>query len=425
MLAIRPHTELPDAQRVGHRTAAVGDAAAERDADGRRTPGENTDATEVRIGDATRVRARAMLVAERHSQDGVSMVQAAEGALGEVAARLVRMRELATQAVDDALSEGQRSALEEAFTGLREEIEKAFVDAKFQGIALLAPPAGRPLAPGTAGALDEAYTLGSPAANVTAAGLFHAGNESSELRAEPASLGTRMWSPASDPLFYRPAAQSPSPGKTPGNAVAFRVSVPGATAQDLTVRFEQPDLSVLIGPASAAPKAVVGPRTRIRFFAGSYGQREASSLTAAEALTTPITAASWDAMEWRAAGANVVGREALSDGVGAEGEPEKKRVVLATVDAARAALIAIDASSGAVAEKRAYFVAMLDDFDAVVVELRRQRLLATAAARSIRDLDDANESSTTNSAHVTQHARASVAAHANETCERALALLKG
>jgi flagellin len=82
--------------------------------------------------------------AQRNSQDGVSLVQTAEGALNEVHSMLQRIRELAVQYQNQTLGGNDKNAIQSEVTQLGAEIDRIGTTAKFNGISLFADSAGVP-----------------------------------------------------------------------------------------------------------------------------------------------------------------------------------------------------------------------------------------------------------------------------------------
>src|SRR5918996_6544273 len=80
------------------------------------------DAAGLVISQDLRAQVSGLKVATRNAQDGISVVQTAEGALNEVNTMLQRMRDLAVQAANGSNSAAARSAAEAEFTALRNEI---------------------------------------------------------------------------------------------------------------------------------------------------------------------------------------------------------------------------------------------------------------------------------------------------------------
>jgi flagellin len=95
------------------------------------------DAAGLGISERMRSQIRSLYQAGRNTQDGVSLVQTAEGALAEVNNNLTRMRELAVQASNGTLNTGDRAALDNEFQELISEIDRIADQSDFNGIQLL------------------------------------------------------------------------------------------------------------------------------------------------------------------------------------------------------------------------------------------------------------------------------------------------
>jgi flagellin len=80
---------------------------------------------------------RSLNQAVRNAQDGISVVQVAEGGMNEIHNILGRMRELATQAATGTLSSGDRTALQTEFADLKTEITRISDTTEFNGLKLL------------------------------------------------------------------------------------------------------------------------------------------------------------------------------------------------------------------------------------------------------------------------------------------------
>jgi flagellin len=80
---------------------------------------------------------RGIAVAIRNANDGISMMQTAEGALGEISNMLQRMRELAVQAANGTMSRGNREALQAEMDQLIAEIDNVAQTTNFNGIKLI------------------------------------------------------------------------------------------------------------------------------------------------------------------------------------------------------------------------------------------------------------------------------------------------
>ena len=82
------------------------------------------DAAGLAISEKMRSTVRGLKRASTNAQDGISVVQIAEGALGEVHSILQRMNELATQAANDANTTIDRDAIKDEIDQLTSEIDR-------------------------------------------------------------------------------------------------------------------------------------------------------------------------------------------------------------------------------------------------------------------------------------------------------------
>lgn len=95
------------------------------------------DAAGLAISERLRAQIRSLQRAQLNANDGISIVQTAEGALNEVSSMLVRMRELAIQANNGTLSPADQDSLQEEFADLIGEIDRIAQATKFNNVELL------------------------------------------------------------------------------------------------------------------------------------------------------------------------------------------------------------------------------------------------------------------------------------------------
>lgn len=100
------------------------------------------DAAGLSISEGLRAQIGGLNVASRNAQDGISVVQTAEGALGEVHSNLQRLRDLAVQAGNDSNNAESRQAITDEATALVSEIGRISESTNFNGIKLLDGTAG-------------------------------------------------------------------------------------------------------------------------------------------------------------------------------------------------------------------------------------------------------------------------------------------
>jgi len=95
------------------------------------------DAAGLAIAENFNSMVRGTQVAQRNSQDGISLVQTAEGALSETTNILQRIRELAVQASNGTQSDNNRAALDGEVNQLLDQIDDIALDTEFNGIKVL------------------------------------------------------------------------------------------------------------------------------------------------------------------------------------------------------------------------------------------------------------------------------------------------
>jgi flagellin len=100
------------------------------------------DAAGLAISERMNAQIRGMNVAIRNANDGVSLAQTAEGAIGQVSNMLQRMRELAVQSANATNSSGDRANLDSEYQQLKSEITRTLTNTKFNGKAILGADAG-------------------------------------------------------------------------------------------------------------------------------------------------------------------------------------------------------------------------------------------------------------------------------------------
>jgi len=95
------------------------------------------DAAGLSLSERLRAQVRSLNQANRNASDGISLVQAAEGALSEVSDILTRLRELAVQSANGTISSADRATLDDEFQELVSEVDRIGRSTEFNGIQLL------------------------------------------------------------------------------------------------------------------------------------------------------------------------------------------------------------------------------------------------------------------------------------------------
>ena len=126
-----------NAQRNLGVTGAKMSKALEQLSSGLRINRAADDAAGLAISEKMRSQIKGMQMGLRNAQDGVSMIQTAEGALNETHAILQRMRELTVQAGSTILSSSDRTSVGEELLTLRSELDNIANRSRFNGLNLL------------------------------------------------------------------------------------------------------------------------------------------------------------------------------------------------------------------------------------------------------------------------------------------------
>ena len=138
-MGLRINTNVPAlvAQRNLRSTRSSLDRTLERLSSGSRINHAGDDAAGLAISESLRAQIRGMGMAERNAQDGVSLVQVAESAMGEISNILIRMRELGVQASSDTIGPNERKFLDLEFQELLSEIDRIANSTEFNRVPLL------------------------------------------------------------------------------------------------------------------------------------------------------------------------------------------------------------------------------------------------------------------------------------------------
>ncbi len=106
-------------------------------ASGLRINSAKDDAAGLAISDRMTSQIRGLNQGVRNANDGISLAQTAEGALGETTNILQRMRELAVQSANGTNTASDRQSLDDEFSQLQSEIDRISTNTKFNGQVLL------------------------------------------------------------------------------------------------------------------------------------------------------------------------------------------------------------------------------------------------------------------------------------------------
>lgn len=109
----------------------------ERLASGSRINRAADDAAGLAISESLKAQIRGLRQADRNANDGISLVQVAEGSMNEVSTMLIRLRELSIQAASDTIGDTERKFVDVEYQQLKSEIQRVTESTEFNGFNLL------------------------------------------------------------------------------------------------------------------------------------------------------------------------------------------------------------------------------------------------------------------------------------------------
>ncbi len=161
---------------------------------GLRVNSAKDDAAGLAIADRMQTQVRGMTVAIRNANDGISLAQTAEGAIGKVGDMLQRMRELAVQAANATNGADDRANLDAEYGQLADEITRTLANTRFNGLAILGADSGGQAFQVGANATDQITITTADLANngaittLPAGDLLTAGNSTTAMNNIDAAL---------------------------------------------------------------------------------------------------------------------------------------------------------------------------------------------------------------------------------------------
>jgi flagellin len=125
------------AQRSLGKSNAASQSTLAKLSSGTRITKSADDAAGLAISEKLKATIRSSQQADRNANDGISMVQTAEGGLDEVSSMLTRLRELSIQSASDTVGDTERSFTDMEYQNLKQEIERISQVTEFNGTKLL------------------------------------------------------------------------------------------------------------------------------------------------------------------------------------------------------------------------------------------------------------------------------------------------
>jgi flagellin len=353
--------------------------------------------------------------AGRNANDGISLAQTAEGALGQISDNLQRMRELSVQAANGSLSAADRKGVQSEITQLKNEINRVGNQTSFNGTKLL---------DGTNGGFT--FQVGADANQTIAI--------SSLTDARSTALGTSTYAEATGTTVTPSGADdlSAADGATAGTSLligGFTLNGIAITGTDFNVA----DTSAVT--ASEYKEFISKTVDAINVKASESGVTAQMDVAANGDLSIKMfgapNGASADGTITFAAGTNDgvgLGIDGV-DGTAGNGLAVASvgfdSIDASTVSGANKALTMLDGAINAVNTMRADLGAVQNRFSSTVANLQTTTENLTASRSRIQDTDFAAETASLSRGQILQQAGTAMLAQANSLPNGVLALLRG
>ena len=351
------------------------------------------DAAGLAISEKLRAQIRGLNQAQRNAQDGISMVQTAEGALTEVHSMLQRMRELAVQASNSTLSSSDTQSVNTEITALKDEIDRVATSTTFNGQNLLT------------GALSVTQSGGTSIVGVALNTTANAAVSAVDVSGAKASTTYTLTSQAGGLVTLSDGAGNSQQvtlaatiGSTGTEAINFstlgvKITVVGASAKTAADLATDLDTKTVITGAGTAANFQIGAN-------------------AADFLTVTFADARTSASGYGTLAAKITSfTTATGSGVGIVAAAQ---LLIGSVDTALAYISTTRGNYGAVQNRLEHTVASLG--------VSSENLAASESR--IRDLDVASEMVNFTKTQILQQAGTAILAQANQAPQSVLSLLR-
>ena len=379
------------------------------------------DAAGLAISEKMRGQIRGLGQASRNSQDAISLVQTAEGALNETQAILQRMRELAVQSATDTNTTEDRSNLQDELTQLTKEIDRISDSTQFNTKNLL---------DGTMGS-----AVNTAVNNISSNNVLRATNATTAIATTTAltalldSNGNSLGIAATDTVsisYVKNGTTVENTFTAGALTVAALGTTNGAAANtDLAVAMDATTLTQLNVTAATAgfEGAINGLTITIKDSSGDI-KTSATNAVSAFAETTAAANVQTDGRATFQIGANTDQNIQLDISNMSSGALGIKDIKIATQSQANVAINVIDSANQKVSAQRSSLGAVQNRLEHTIKNLDTSAENLQASESRIRDVDMAKEMMEFTKNNILQQAAQAMLAQANQAPQGVLQLLR-
>ncbi|MFC5594341.1 flagellin [Lysobacter niastensis] len=378
MQVINTNTMSLNAQRNLSSSGAQLATSLQRLSSGLRINSAKDDAAGLAISERFTTQIRGLDQAARNANDGISLAQTAEGAMGEIGNNLQRIRELAVQSRNATNSATDRAALNAEAQQLKAEIDRVSSQTNFNGVKLL-----------DGSFANQVFQVGANQGETITVGAI--------VDASSANLGT--YSRAS----VTGAAATTFTAVTAGDLTVNGVSV-GGIAADTSATERAASVRTAVNSVSdqTGVYAINDTATTVTLVSTTADIAVAHAGASSTAATTGLAAATTTRV--------------ANTGFGT--------LDISTTAGADAAMQSMDAALSAISTARANMGAVQNRFSSVVSNLSGTSENLSAARSRIQDTDFAKETAQLTRNQILQQAGTAMLAQANQAPQGVLSLLR-
>jgi len=378
MQVINTNVMSLNAQRNLSTSGAQLATSLQRLSSGLRTNSAKDDAARLAISERVTAQIRGMDQAARNANDGISLSQTAEGAMGEISNNLQRIRELAVQSRNATNSATDRAALNSEAQQLKSEIDRVASQTSFNGVKLI-----------DGSFANQAFQVGANQGETISV--------SSIVNANSSALGSYSRATVTG------GAATAFTAVTAGDLTINGTSVGGiAAASSATERASQVRDAVNSTSDTTGVYAVNDTATTVTLVSTTADIAVAHVASPSSAAITGLTAATTS--------------RTTSTGFAS--------LDISTTSGADAAMQSMDAALSAVSTARASMGAIQNRFSSVVANLSTTSENLSAARSRIQDADFAKETAQLTRVQILQQAGTAMLAQANQAPQSVLSLLR-
>jgi flagellin len=400
MTTINTNIQSLNAQRNLSASQSSLSTSMQRLSSGLRVNSAKDDAAGLAISERMNAQIRGLNVAARNANDGISLAQTAEGALGEIGNNLQRIRELAVQARNATNSGDDRAALQKEVSQLKDEIDRVAKQTSFNGTKLL-----------NGSFTAQAFQVGADQGQTI--------EIASIANANINQLGS--WTSV-DTL--NASGQSGSfTAVTLADTEEFTLEVGGVEIISVTAGALGDTVSAAqIDAALADPDIIADLATAGISFTGSVAGGNLKftddGLTPFDIVVTNDGSVGFVGSDF------ATGTNTIDNGVAGSAQIGFDGLDISTAEGADNAILAMDAALNVVNSSRADLGAIQNRFQSVVSNLNTASENLSASRGRIVDADFAKETANLSRAQILQQAGTAMVAQANQLPQGVLSLLR-